>query len=64
MKKDEDSSTFSIHWNNQLHKKGKEEMEKKKKYKAVELLSLAINDFFPQIMKMVFHMCMHINGYE
>lgn len=42
----------------------KDEVEKKKNKKALELLLLAIKVFFPKIMKMPFHMCMHINGYE
>lgn len=64
MKKDEDSSTFSIHQNTPALWKGKGGNREEKKYKALELLLLAIKDFFPKIMKIPFHMCMHINSYE
>lgn len=48
----------------QLYEKGKEEMEKKKNIRLWNNYYWQLKIFSPQIMKMPFHMCMHVNGYE
>lgn len=58
MKKDEDSSTFSTHWNNQLYEKGKEEMEKKKNIKLWNYYHWQLMIFSPKSWKWCFT-CVH-----